>query len=93
MYDYLPAKYRAYLEWRDKKDMEDVNEYVFTFGCGHELEGKCVRIAGTYEEARAKMVEKYGQNWAFQYSAEEWDAWKKDPNRAWYMEQEIPFEE
>ena len=40
-----------------------------------------------------KMFEKYGTQWAFQYSAEEWDSWKKDPTRAWFMETEIPFEE
>ncbi len=68
-------------------------EWIFTFGSGMPLAGYCVRIEGDYAEARAKMCEKFGIRWAFQYSAEEWDAWKKDPQRAWYMEIEIPFEE
>jgi len=65
------------------------NEWIFTFGCGQPNEGCCVRLKGTYGEARKQMVDLFGNRWAFQYSAEEWDAWKKDPNRAWYMEREI----
>ena len=68
-----------------------MSEYIFTFGCGHLNEGKCVRVQGDYAEAREKMVDKYGLKWAFQYPAEEWDEWKKDPERAWFMEKEIPF--
>ena len=68
-----------------------MSEYIFTFGYGHPNEGCCVRIEGDYGEARQKMVDKYGLQWAFQYPAEEWDAWKKDSNRAWFMEKEIPF--
>ena len=66
-------------------------EYIFTFGCGHPNEGLCVRIKGGYGEAREKMIQKYGLKWAFQYDAGEWDEWKKDPDRAWCMEKEIPF--
>ena len=68
-----------------------MKEYIFTFGVGHALEGKCVRIAAeTMEEARGKMVEKYGTHWAFGYSAEDWDKMHKE----WYgefLEKEIPF--
>lgn len=70
-----------------------MNEWVFTFGSGQRNAGKCVRIRGDYHEARRTMMEKYGTQWAFQYSAEEWDKWKKDPNRAWFMETEVPFGE
>ena len=73
--------------------MTESNEWVFTFGAGQPLEGYCVRIKGTYGEARQKMIDRYGVQWAFQYSAEDWDNWKKDPMRAWFMETEIPFEE
>lgn len=73
--------------------MSDSSEWVFTFGSGQVNEGKCVRIKGDYAEARQKMMDRYGTQWAFQYSAEEWDAWKKDPDRAWFMEREIPFDE
>lgn len=70
-----------------------MTEWVFTFGYGQQNAGKCVRIKGDYHEARRKMIEKYGVQWAFQYSAEEWDKWKKDPSRAWFMEKEVPFGE
>lgn len=65
------------------------NEWIFTFGIGQEYGGYCVRIKGSYIEARKKMMERYGTNWAFQYSATEWDEWKKDPLRAWHMEKEM----
>ena len=49
--------------------------YVFTFGCGMQHAGYYVRIYGTFEEARRKMFEKYGREWAFQYR---YDKWQKD---------------
>lgn len=67
----------------------ECNEWVCTFGWGQTNAGCCVRITGTYSEARQKMFDIYGDKWAFQYPAEEWDSWKQDPNRAWYMEKEI----
>ena len=60
-------------------------EYIFTFGYGQPNAGKCVRIQGEWEEARQKMVDKYGTEWAFQYPAEKWDAWKKDPEKPPYI--------
>lgn len=63
--------------------------WIFTFGCGQEHAGYYVRIHGTYRGARAKMCEKYGDKWAFQYSAVEWDEWSKDPDRVWCMEKEL----
>lgn len=68
------------------------NEWVFTFGIGQRLGGRCVRIKGTYEEARQKMVDVFGNKWAFQYAASQWDEWKKDPSRAWRMEKDIKIE-
>ena len=50
--------------------------WIFTFGCGHKYGGKYVRIAGDYNEARNKMVQKYGTEWAFQYSEEEWEKYR-----------------
>lgn len=46
--------------------------WIFTFGIGQEHGGKYVRIWGTYSEARAKMVKKYGDKWAFQYEEKEY---------------------
>ena len=52
------------------------NEYwIFTFGCGQLNSGKYVKVYGSYEEARRKMFAKYGNMWAFQYSAEKWRSW------------------
>lgn len=60
--------------------------WIFTFGCGQKGAGTAVKIAGTYEEARAKMCSKYGSKWAFQYSEEEWSEYKSDPEFEWLME-------
>lgn len=68
-------------------------EYIFTFGCGNVLGGKCVRIAGGCNMARKKMFETFGSEWAMQYSANEWESMKNDPQRYWEIEKEIPFEE
>ena len=68
-----------------------MEEWIFTFGSGHKLEGKCVRLAGTKEETRQKMMDKFGTHWAFQYSAEEWEKMKKDEWFSEFLEKEIPF--
>ncbi|WP_406543842.1 hypothetical protein [Pseudobutyrivibrio sp.] len=60
--------------------------WIITFGYGHEHEGKCVKIKGTYGEARAKMVDKYGIRFAFQYPEEKWEKDWNDPNRPYWME-------
>lgn len=73
--------------------MSKKQEWIFTFCCGGEYGGKCVRIAGTYEEARSEMIARFGTKWAFQYPAEEWDEWKKDPEKAWYLEKEVCLNE
>ena len=49
--------------------------YIFTFGYSQPHEGRYVKIFGNYESARKKMVDKYGDKWAFQYSATEWQSW------------------
>lgn len=68
-------------------------EWICTFGQGQEHAGCCVRIKGTYIEAREKMFGAFGNKWAFQYPAADWDKWKTDPARCWIMEKEIPFPE
>lgn len=50
-----------------------MNKYYFTFLMSDSPRRMCYHVEeGTYEEARKKMVAKYGTNWAFQYSEEEW---------------------
>lgn len=56
---------------------ENERWWVFTFGVGQKHRGHYVRRFGTYGSAREQMVRKYGREWAFQYSQEEWDAWVK----------------
>jgi len=60
--------------------------WIFTFGFGQEHEGKCVKIKGTYGEARAKMVDKYGIRFAFQHPEEEWEKDWNDPKRPYQLE-------
>lgn len=66
----------------------DGKYWIFTFGVGQKHEGKCVKVyADDYGDARQKMVDKYGREWAFQYSAAQWADWKK--RRPFY----VPLEE
>lgn len=60
--------------------------WIITFGDGQEHEGKCVKIKGSYGEAREKMVDKYGIRFAFQYSEAEWEKKWNDPDRLFQME-------
>lgn len=53
------------------------DHWVFTFGYGHKhpetgdpLDDHCIRFEGSYEVARAKMVERFGAKWAFQYASD-----------------------
>ncbi len=63
--------------------------WIFTFCNGRQHAGYYVKIRGSYGEAREKMVEKYGLEWAFQYSLEEWERHENDPNRCWLLEKEL----
>lgn len=81
------------MEQTEKEGAKD-QYWIFTFGCGRDIygdrAGKSVRIyADSAYEARQKMVGKYGSRWAFQYSAEEWEDMKNNPDRWWDMEEEL----
>ena len=65
--------------------------WVFTFGYGQQHEGKYVVVHGEFLEARKKMIEKYGKEWAFQYSEGEWNEWER--NRPWYIPAETLLDE
>lgn len=67
----------------NKVPEEKPQTWTFTFGFGQEHEGKYVRIKGTFGEAREKMMEKYGDKWAFQYSEAEWGDWER--RRPYYL--------
>ena len=68
-----------------------MEEWIFTFGTGHKLEGKCVRVSGSREEAREKMIKEYGLHWAFQYPSDEWERMKEDEWYGEFLEKEVPF--
>lgn len=64
--------------------------WVFTFGCGHRNRGHYVRIYGTFEGARAEMVRRYGREWAFQYTQEQWDEAEENLRaNGWPVETEL----
>lgn len=69
-----------------------MNKYIFTFGCGQELAGKCQPIyAEDWGRAREIMVEQYGTKWAFQYDEEQWEQAKERAARCGYpIETELP---
>jgi len=52
---------------KELKKERDI-EYIFTFGIGHEHEGKFIAIPiDDYYEARAIMNRHFKDKWAFQY--------------------------
>lgn len=55
--------------------MSKEKHWIFTFGDGQKHEGYYVKIYGTCESARKEMFARYGNDWSFQYSEEEWAAW------------------
>ena len=58
----------------NKKELENATvekDWIFTFGCGQENAGHYVKINGTFDSARDEMFRRYGDAWAFQYSADE----------------------
>lgn len=58
--------------------MDNKEQYwCFTFGYGQEHEGYYVKAQGTYGGARQKMIDMFGDKWAFQYSEEEWNKLEK----------------
>lgn len=61
--------------------------WIFTFGSGQALEGKAIAIHGDHASARAEMIRRYGEKWAFQYSLKDWKEIENDPNRYWPMEE------
>lgn len=70
---------------------DEEEKWIFTFGSGQKHAGHYVIMTGPQVIAREKMIEKYGNNWAFQYSEAEWEEMENDPNRFWPLE--TPLEE
>lgn len=53
--------------------MNEKQYWIFTFGYGQKHQGHYVKIYGTYTEARIEMIKRYGNQFAFQYSEDEWN--------------------
>jgi len=51
------------------EEKEQSQNWVFTFGYGHEFQGGYAVIHGTYISAREEMIKRHGLKWAFQYSS------------------------
>lgn len=51
---------------------EKKQDWIFTFGLGHKHAGHFVRINGTWKSARDEMFRRYGDEWCWQYTAEDY---------------------
>lgn len=52
-----------------------MKKYYFTFGCGiDDAHRNCyhVEVAENFGKAREQMIDKFGIDWAFQYTEDEW---------------------
>lgn len=78
-------------EYRCEECVHNVKDqwWIFTFGGGQKYAGRYVKIKGTFDSARQKMIDRYGLEWGFQYSEEDWENWKTNPKRFWPMETEL----
>lgn len=66
--------------------------WYFTFCCGQRNAGHYVRIFGTFDEARQKMIDRYGLEWALQYSEQQWKDWEtrcRMMHSEWMLETEL----
>lgn len=58
-----------------------MNRYFFTFGYDVDVVHRdCyhVEVAKNYMKAREQMIDKFGTDWAFQYSEDEWRICRED---------------
>lgn len=78
---------------QDNQELEEdkKQKWYFTFGVGQPNEGHYITLEGSYIQARSEMCDKYGMDWGFQYSEEEWLEMENDPHRWWPLE--TPLEE
>ena len=56
-----------------------MERYYFTFMMSDAQRHNCYHVeeAESYEDARDKMVEKFGTGWAFQYDESQWEISKE----------------
>ena len=67
-----------------------MEKFYFTFGSGQKFGGYCQPVvAKNWVVARKIMFDKFGEDWGFQYSEEEWLGFKNDKDRMWPLEREL----
>ncbi len=54
------------------EEMNNDDGYYFTFMYKQKEHNRYVHIKGDYGEARKQMVARFGDQWAMQYSANQW---------------------
>lgn len=62
--------------------------WIFTFGSGQQYEGYFCKVYGTRLGSRDKMRKKYGNEWAFQYTLDEWGQWLRT-KPSWIQEEQF----
>jgi len=68
---------------------EEKRTWVFTFGSGQPHAGHFVKFFGTFAEAREQMCERFGTNWAFQYTEEKYEEANSNLPDYWPRETEL----
>lgn len=54
-----------------------MQKFIFTFTQNHPLKNHCQAVyAEDQHNARLRMCERYGRNWGFQYTEEEWEEYQ-----------------
>ena len=72
-YRYCPECGRYNYASIENAELEDTRDYwIFTFKEGHMYEQYYIKVYGTFTEACNKMRAKYGKDWIFQNSKNEW---------------------
>jgi len=57
----------------NKKEFEEEQNWIFTFGSGQVNAGRYIKIHGTFSSARHEMFQKHGDKWSFQYLEQNWN--------------------
>ena len=54
-------------KYKPSQPVEELQDWLFSFGYGHAHPQKFIRIYGTFDSAREEMLRRYGNKWSFQY--------------------------
>lgn len=69
-----------------------MRRFYFTFLMGDVLYHNCYHVeeAETYDEARDKMIDRFGTGWAFQYDESEWKISKEQYEKFYGLDPMFP---